>query len=288
MKQHWTQRLALAYYRTKIKTIERLSPRKAADVAFDLFCTPRPGKESVPQPPIFEKGKAHRLKVGKGYIRGFHWSADRPKPKTVLIAHGFSSQSYKFDSYVRRLLAAGFDVVAFDAPAHGLSDGKRVNALEYRNAVLAVMDHFGPLHAIVCHSFGGLVSALALEERLPMAKTKLVLIAPAIETKAAMKQFFSVIPASAAVQAAFAQKIKDLTGKDPAHFSLLRVLRQHPIPTLWIHDRQDQICLLADAMPLLANPPQWVETFITEGLGHNRIYRDQVTKERILAYLERD
>ncbi len=48
------QRIVLAYYRNKIKTIAVVSPRKAAQVAFKIFCTPYTGRKKYIIPEIFE------------------------------------------------------------------------------------------------------------------------------------------------------------------------------------------------------------------------------------------
>jgi alpha-beta hydrolase superfamily lysophospholipase len=62
------------------------------------------------------------------------------------------------------LVKKGYEVIAFDAPAHGDSSGKTANAFQYRDAIKAVYEKFGPMHSFIAHSFGGLALSLFMEE----------------------------------------------------------------------------------------------------------------------------
>ena len=57
-----TQQLAIKYYRTKFKILTSISKRKAAEKAFELFCTPQiRNKKKLPK--IFETAERLQLKV---------------------------------------------------------------------------------------------------------------------------------------------------------------------------------------------------------------------------------
>jgi pimeloyl-ACP methyl ester carboxylesterase len=286
MKQQLKQRVLIGYYKTKLKTIGLVSPQKAAAMAFDLFSTPRkPGiKKNIPA--VFHRGSPVSVDVNGTTVRGFEWKNADPKAQKVLVVHGFSSYSYKFDSYVLALKKAGFTVLAFDAPGHGLSEGRKINALIYRDTILAIEQSFGPLYAVIAHSLGGLAAALAFEQLPDAAKRKLVLIAPATETRTAIDQFFRIIPVAPKVVAAFEAHIEQLANQPIAYFSVARVIRQLPASTLWIHDEEDPICLFDDVKPLLSEQISTLEFFVTKGLGHNKIYREPATKSKIIQFLQ--
>jgi hypothetical protein len=59
------------------------------------------------------------------------------------------------------MVAAGFRVVAFDAPAHGQSSGTLSSAPAIAEGIRAVEAREGPFHAIVAHSLGALASTCA-------------------------------------------------------------------------------------------------------------------------------
>ena len=105
MKMKWSQRILLKYYRTKIKTLGLVSPEKAAASAFDLFCTPFRIKKGVKIPAIFHQSNPVSIDLKGMTIRGFQWKSELAQAKKVLILHGFSSYSYKFESYVTALVS---------------------------------------------------------------------------------------------------------------------------------------------------------------------------------------
>src|SRR4051812_2578979 len=123
------QRIGLTYYRIKFKVLELISMSKAAEEAFELFCTPYSKRRSYVEPAIFQKADRLSFEFDNHTIHGFRWKPGASNGYKMLICHGFDSNSYKFERYIQPLLEKGFEVLAFDAPAHGLSTGKTITAL---------------------------------------------------------------------------------------------------------------------------------------------------------------
>ncbi len=283
MKLKLTQRIAIGYYKTKIKTIGLLSKRKAAEQTFKLFCTPYSGKPKRKVPAVFHHAEKLTVQLEKLTIRGWKWQAQKSNGKTILIVHGFDSCSYKFDKYIKLFMHEGYTVMAFDAPAHGISDGKMVNALMLKNTILAIEEKYGNLYGIIAHSIGGLATALAAEE-LPNLQ-KMVLIAPATETKRAIDNFFSFVHLGNVIKDELIAYITELANKPLTYFSVVRSVQQHHIPTLWLHDEDDWICPYEDVLPAKNLQPKHIEFFITKGLGHSKIYRDNKVSKHILNFI---
>ncbi len=261
-----------------------VSPRKAAEAAYKIFCTPFPVKLPKKSPPIFHKAEALSFVMDGITLRGFRWKAEHPNHKTILIVHGFSSYAYKFEKYILALKKQGFDIVAFDAPAHGTSDGKLINAYIYKCALLQMELLYGPFYGIMGHSLGGLAAALAFEALPNRENRKLVLVAPATETERAIHNFFTVIPVEDKVKQAFQQLITDITHLPVSYFSVSRVAKSITAPILWVHDKQDTICTFEDVKPLLSLDLPHVNFLITEQLGHSRIYKDNKVCAEIVQF----
>ena len=274
MKMKLAQKLLIGYYKTKLKTLGMLSPRKAAEAAYKIFCTPYSGKGNRKQPPVFHKAEKLSFEMDGLIIRGFRWHPEHPNGKKILIVHGFSSYAYKFEKYILPLKKEGFEVMAFDAPAHGSSDGKLINAYIYKNVLLRIESLFGPLYGIMGHSLGGLAASLAFEELPNRENRKLVLLAPATETERAISNFFTFIPADEKVIQAFRDMISEMTGEPATYYSVSRVVKKITSPVLWVHDRQDPICPFEDVKPLLSLDLPHVNFLITEHLGHSKVYKD--------------
>jgi pimeloyl-ACP methyl ester carboxylesterase len=287
MKMKLAQRVVIGYYKTKLRTIAMVSPRKAAEQAFHVFCTPYSKGVKQKEPVIFHKAIKHQLPFEGFQTKGFQWIPDEPNGQKLFIIHGFSSYSYKFEKYIQPLLKEGFEVLAFDAPAHGLSDGKMINALIYMRFLKHIEQKFGPVNGFIAHSLGGLATALLAEQLDQSVSRKLVLIAPATETRSAIAGFYSMFRIKEPVQTEFEQLIQEMTGKPVDHFSIKRVVQSIQFPILWVHDKGDSICPYKDTIPVQSMQLPHIQFSITEGLGHNKIYRDKQVMGIIIDFLKK-
>ncbi len=281
-----TKKIALRYYKTKFKLLGLFLPKKAARSAFKLFCTPFSGKPERVMPLIFEKAEQISIEIdGNLTLRGWRWQpeADVASGKKVLILHGFDSYSYRFEKYIRPLRKEGFTVMAFDAPGHGISDGKTINSLQYKNAILAIEKHFGTFYGIMAHSVGGLAASLA-SEHLPNLK-KLVLIAPAVEITRPIDNFAKLVSLPKRVQERMYKLIIKLAKLPVSYFDARRAIEQVTVPTLWLHDEEDAICPYKDVLPIQQLALPHVTFHITKGLGHSNIYRDPNTVKTIVGFM---
>lgn len=288
MKMKLAQRLLIGYYGIKIKVIGLISPRQAAKTAFRIFCTPFAGKVKHNSSQVFQKAEKLFFDLDGMTIRGYRWQPAHRNGKKILLVHGFSSAAYKFEKYVQLLLKQGFEVVAFDGPAHGHSDGKIINAYIYRNVLLKIESLYGPFHGMMGHSLGGLAASLAFEKIPDREKRKLVLVAPATETETAIQNFLSIIPVNKKTEQAFRNLIVDISGKPVSYFSVSRVVQSLVSPVLWVHDRQDTICPFKDVSPLLSLNMPHVQFLITENLGHSRVYKDNKVCGEIVSFFGRE
>lgn len=278
------QRLVLKYIRTKFRLLSSISKRKAAEKAFVLFCTPQ-HRNTKPLPPVFEK--AEQLQFGfKGYtVRGYRWNHTPDTKKRAQILHGFESSVVNFDRFVRPLIKKGYEVIAFDAPAHGRSSGRTINVLTYKEMILYIYKNFGPVSSYIAHSFGGLSLALALEEIAHDSSTRVVFIAPAAETKTAIDNFFQLLQLDNGVRTEFDQVIKDIEGKLPDWYSIGRAAGHIRASVLFLQDRDDHMTPIKDVLPIQKKNLPNFRFIITEGLGHRRIYRDSKLSKEIIEFL---
>lgn len=278
------QRIGLAYYRTKLRIIAVVSPRKAAQIAFKIFCTPYTRRKNYTEPQIFGKAEKLSFQLSQFKIHGFKWMPKKSNGYKVLICHGFDSHSYRFEGYIKPLLHEGFGVLAFDAPGHGLSSGSQITLPVYRDVVLEIHKRFGPIDGIMAHSLGGLGAGLALEKMENHQHKRFVLIAPATESWRAIHTFFKYIKVSNAVKEEFEKLIAELGNYPSSWYSVSRIMQEITTSTLWVHDREDTITPFDDMKHLLEKNLTHIEFEITEGLGHSA-YRDEKITKRIVSFL---
>ncbi len=279
------QTIAINYYKTKITTLALISPRKAAEYAFKIFCTPYSGKPVRPEPTNFQEAQKISFIFEDLTLRGWHWQPKAPNGKKILINHGFDSFSYRFEKYIYPLLKAGFEVFAFDAPGHGISDGKTINALYYSKSMIVFNNTYGPLYGIMAHSIGGLAASLAAEH-LPKLE-KLVLIAPAVETTTAIKGFIKFLMLGSDIKDALTDYIVEFSKQPITYFATSTAVQKLTIPTFWLHDTEDAICPFEDVKPVQALNLPHIEFYITTGLGHSKIYREGKTVKAIINFFKK-
>lgn len=276
-----SQRLAIGYVRTKFKLLIVISKRKAAELAFELFSTPFLKSKKKIHP---ENAESIQFKLKKLTINGYRWNY--PQPEKVLILHGFGSAGHKFEHYASLLIMKGYEVLAFDAPAHGESDGTTTNAVEYSEMIKKVMEEYGPVKNFIAHSFGGIALSLALENIPHDENTKIVFIAPATETTSAIDGAFTMLKINdAEVRKEFEKIIFNISGKKTEWFSMRRAMNTIRAKVLWIHDEDDDITPWTDAQKVKEDNHPNIHFVVTKGLGHRKIYHDPAIINRVMAFL---
>ncbi len=276
-----SQKLVINYIRAKFAFLSTISKRKAAEKAFQLFCTPQyRNRKKLPR--IFEQAEKLQFTFHKNRIRGYRWN--HPSENKVLILHGFESSVINFDRYIKPLINKGYEVLAFDAPAHGRSTGKQINAAIYKDFILYINHQFGPVKNFIAHSLGGLALGLALEELEHDETFKVVLIAPATETTTAIDSFFSFLQLNGEVRKEFDRIIEKRGGHPPEWFSVARAAQHINAKVLWLQDEEDQMTPIKDVRPIIEKKHPNFQFRISQGLGHRRIYRDNHSFKAIIDF----
>lgn len=277
-----SQRIGIIYYRTKFKLLSAVSKKKAAEIAIDLFCTPQ-FRHRKPLPKNFiDAEKLHFIIHGET-VQGYRWN--KGGSKKVLIAHGFNSSVASFDRYVQPLINKGYEVLAFDAPAHGRSTGTKINAAIYKDMIMMINEQYGPIKSFMAHSFGSLGVSLALEDIPHDDSYRLVLIAPATESKAAIDFFFSFLKLNEAVRKEFEEMIYQVRQRPTSWYSVSRAIKNIHAKVGWYHDEDDDTTPWEDAKKVMEQNYPNINFVVTKGLGHRKIYRDNKISESIIDFL---
>jgi len=281
------QKLTISYVRAHLHILTLVSPRQAAKKAFSLFCTPR-RKSGKKLPSLFDKGEKLSFQLEDHPVRGHRWRPHQASSNTlkkVLIAHGFESSSRNFEQYINAFLKKGYEVLAFDAPAHGRSGGRRITLPLYVDMIRTIHDRYGPIHSFMGHSLGGLALSLFLESITHEKTTRLVLISPPVEMASAVDTLFQMLELDAGVRTAFDEYAYRLSGRPFSWFSLRRALHRVKAEVLWLHDEDDDITPLADTLPVKNDSHPNIRWVTTKGLGHRKIYRDGEVLRQVVDFL---
>ena len=277
------KKISIKYIRARFRVLSALSKPKAAEKAFELFCTPQyRNKKSLTG--IFQKAEKLNFDFEGNLIKGYRFN--HPSRAKILITHGFESTVLNFDKYVQPLINKGYEVLAFDAPAHGHSSGKRINVLMYKNMLQYINRHFGPFHGYMGHSLGGLALSLFLEETEHDSSTQLVLIAPATETTTAIDNYFKFLQLDEGVRKEFDQLVTMKANKKPEWISISHAAKNIKARVLFLQDKEDELTPYSDVVPIIQKNYPNIKFIISKGLGHSQIYRDGHNLKTIVDFFD--
>jgi pimeloyl-ACP methyl ester carboxylesterase len=192
----------------------------------------------------------------------------------VLLVHGWGGWAGRLGAFVRPLVESGHQVVGMDLPAHGASPGRQTNPFEMAEALLEVARCAGPVHAVVSHSFGGLVSLLAMERGLEPGAA--VFLSPALRSDHVRDRFAELFRLRPAVMDALVRRIDMRFGSEVwEHLDARRIAyrlasRGLDVPTLIAHDPDDEDAPFSDALEL-SQRLRGARLLTVEGTGHHRV-----------------
>lgn len=267
------------------------APALAGDLAFQRFCTPLLSDKRAPDFSRLTRRSRFYLRHARwrrtptphGCLQTYIFEPDRePSRGTVLLVHGWTSEASFMTAFVEPVRRAGFRVVGFDLPAHGYSDGRRTNLAACSRALHWLAEALGPIHGVVAHSLGGLVSLLVAEGGPPMPKSlsfgRMVLLACPNRLIDITRDFGARLGLTQAAQRAYERRIERVGHRSVEGFSAAALLQRVERPVLLIHSRDDADVPFSDAEQI-AREVQGVELMAFDGLGHRKLlYAPPVTR----------
>lgn len=274
--------VALTTTRAATAAASALSPRLGANLAFPLFM--RVGRRLPVHPrdrATHDAARRGSVTVNGKRVQTYQWGHGTD---VVLLVHGWRGRASQYASLVRELVAEGFTVVSFDAPANGDSAGRGTYILEYIDAMRQLERQHGGFHTVVAHSFGLLAALAAINEGL--TARRLVGIAGVAEADSLVAEFGSVLrltPATtAALREVFQRRV--FPGQPDLFERFSGVKHPLPIPLLLVHDRNDRTVPVTQSERLV-EVHDGARLIVTDGQGHNRILAADHTLDAVLEFV---
>jgi len=269
MKKTINKYLPLAYG-SYFNLLAAISKQRAAAKAFRLFCTPRKGKVRPEQHDFLEQAKSRRLKAANEEIQTYHWQGEN---ETVLLLHGWESNAFRWRNLITFLKKESYNIVAFDAPAHGHSTGAILNVPLYTECTKVVADTYKP-KIVIGHSVGGM-NTLYHQEKYPNEKIeKIITIGSPSRLQDIMNDYQRILKFNDKVLNGLDDHFKALFGFGIADFSTSNFKGHLSKKGLIIHDEEDAIAPFSASESVHKT---WKNSsfFRTKGLGHS-MHQDQV------------
>jgi hypothetical protein len=258
--------------------LERTVPAVAGWWADRLFFTPPRPRLTRRLDTVLASATRFEVPFADGYLPAWRWGSG----PVVLLVHGWGSRAGHLSAFTAPLVEAGFSPVAFDAPAHGAAPGRRTNVPQMARALATVAKAVGPVHAVVAHSVGAAVTALALRNGL--GAERVVFLAPAGDPEGFTRTFAARLGLGPASLKAMRARAERRIGVPFASIDVRALARGQRAPLLVVHDRDDDQIGWSDG---LAVAEAWAgaELLATHGLGHHRVLKDGDVVARASAFV---
>ncbi|WP_136464993.1 alpha/beta hydrolase [Flagellimonas onchidii] len=276
MKKLLAKALPLAYGQY-FNVYSLLMPKKAAHKAFNLFCTVRKGK--VQQAEYLDKNKNGVEFAANHKIQTYHWPGAK---ETVLLVHGWESNTFRWRNLIKKLQEANFNIVAFDAPSHGYSSGELLYVPLYEEVVHFMVKKYNPKYAIG-HSVGGMTLMYNEHKNPNPGVEKLVTIGSPSEFYEIMDHFQQILKFNNRFMSVLNDYIYNRFGFQIREFSTSKFAASNTKMGLLFHDKLDIVAPYHASEQVHTN---WKGSKLvsTEGLGHS-MHQEEINNQ-IIEFLE--
>jgi pimeloyl-ACP methyl ester carboxylesterase len=273
-----SERRFLGVIRGMFRVLDFVAPGFGGRLAYRIFVTPRRHNPPAFEAEIKARGESVSLSFGDLRLEGHTWGTG----PAVLLIHGWEGRGAQLGRFVEPLVEAGYQAIAFDGPAHGVSEGKQIDGHQFAESLVAIQEQFGPFVGVIAHSFGGATAQYAL--RLGFRPGRVVLIGVPDRLSRGLGRFRSILQLRDRVYKRALEQLHGRLGSDPAGVLFTGdVADVHP-PSLVIHDKGDLEVPIYEGEALYESLRNG-QLHVTEGLGHRRILKDPDVIARAVAFV---
>ncbi|RRO17406.1 alpha/beta fold hydrolase [Flavobacteriaceae bacterium 14752] len=263
----------------RLMALYKIKPKKAIHKAFMLFCTPRSGFVKPHQKDYLKAHQSKTIEFKKIKIQTYHWPGNGSK---VLLIHGWDSHTYRWKDLITKLKAQDYDITAFDAPAHGYSEGNILNVPIYSEVLQKMLNQYKP-EILIGHSVGAMTCIFNQHLQQDSNISKMVLLGSPSEMQRVMKGFQKILGLSDSFMKVTQDYFKERYGYTFSEFSMAKFGAYIKVPCLIIHDKYDKVVPYKEAISI-NKTIRHAELIITEGAGHS-LYAKSID-EAIINFLQ--
>jgi len=258
--------------------LEIIAPWLAKRWFTRIFFRPIRYKRPQAEIEIEQEARLTNLEFNNKKVQVYVWGEGTP----ILFVHGWMSRGTQFRKFVEPFNQAGYKIIAFDAPAHGNSQGNKSDIFEIRDIVNILSESYD-FEAVVGHSIGGVAAMHALLK--DKFSEKLIMIGSPSMADKIIGAFQKRLNASDEIKKYFYQHIIEKYNRTFEEFSASHIVKElRDVELLLIHDKQDFEVTLDNAQLLHELYPQ-SGLMVTEGLGHTRILKDKTVIASCIEFI---
>jgi len=201
--------------------------------------------------------------------------------KKILLVHGWSGRGTQLVKFAEAFQKLGYQIVSFDAPAHGKSQGNTTLLPEFIASIIEIEKHFGPFEAAVGHSLGGMALLSAVKDGLQIKR--LTIIGSGDIVKDIMDDFVKKLELHPKISDMLRIHFEKKSNRTMDSYSSFHAAAEITIPVLVIHDENDDEVPVSCAHHIHQNLKNG-ELMITQNLGHRKILGDAAVIQKTIQF----
>lgn len=246
-----------------INLISYFSPKYAAKLAIKLFSTPQKGRLNETQAQYLSTAIQEEIIHKNISIKTYYWKG---KKDTILLAHGWESNAYRWKDLIDILKALDYTVIALDAPGHGNSSGKLFNAILYSECIHAIAKKF-KANTIIGHSVGGTATIFSQYKNQLESIEKIISLGAPADFVGVFERYETMMGFNKKVSQAMTQFVLREYNHLPEYYSAANFSKEIEAKILVVHDKKDRIIPYTDGLKFKKNYEK-VQFIGTKGFGH--------------------
>ena len=260
---------------------QKLSTSLATQLALYLFFRPQRFNRPAREQDMHEhalKTSCYIPKIDKE-IQIFRFAGKGVK---ILLLHGWSGRGTQLFAFANELRKSNAEIVTFDMPAHGQSNGNKTNIVELVACIKEVNAKYGPFDHAIAHSMGSMALLRAVRDGIPMKSA--AIIGSGDKIRNVFYRFSEQLQFSDKVTERMIKTVEKQFGMNLESYSSSMSLKHLKMPLLIVHDKDDKETPSTYSKDLheIANNS---ELLLTSRLGHHRILRDSKTVQHIVQFI---
>ena len=263
------------WLRRTFSTASHVAPGLTAAVAERLFFKTRRNGARAGERDVLEGATPSSIAGMKAWSWG--------RGPTVLLVHGWNGRATQLGGFVQPLVARGFRVVAFDAFGHGDSPGTSMSLPEMASFIRHIADEVGDVYGLIAHSMGGAATTIALGDGLKVERA--VFISPPADPREFLQIFSAALAITDEVRRLLKERVERRVGVSMEDMRASMIAPSMEVPLLVIHDRNDKEVPVRSGQSIAEAWPG-ADLIITEGLGHQRILRDNAVTNAAVSFID--
>ena len=267
-KTHDVSPALMKSVRSISQTLGNWMPGLMSPLYIKLFMRPPARATHRYEDELLRKANRKSMPFGKLTIRTYEWKAYDRAPWVVLV-HGWQSRGTALRHFVPTLNHLGYNVVAFDGPAHGESSGWQNHLILMSQVLHQLVDEYEQVKGVIGHSFGGAASSYLFSSALRNYELDFfTFIATPTSMERIFEEFFDIVGAPDPLREKIIEDLQKQFQLDLDDVDTDKTAQKiNTAKGVVIHDERDRIVLPRNAEALLEARPDftWLKPV---GLGH--------------------